>query len=128
MSKYSNKKTNYGGYSFASQGERDCYQMLILMEKAGEIDFIQAQCKVHLLPGINYIADFKIFDKKLKEFVWVEYKGFETEVWRIKKKIYAVHGAGRLRIYKGYGLRITLVEELIPRKLTELTYTERKED
>jgi Protein of unknown function (DUF1064) len=113
-SKFGNKPATSDGYSFASKGERNCYEVLKLMEKSGEIKILQTQAQVELLPGINYKADFKIFDNKDQEIVWIEFKGFETEVWKLKRKLWKFFGPGRLRVYKGYGLRITQTEELIP--------------
>jgi hypothetical protein len=113
--KYGNKRVSSAGYSFASKGERDCFVMLKILEAAGEIKILQTQARVHLIADIHYLADFKIFDHKLNEEVWVEYKGFETEVWLLKKKLWKVVGPGRLRIFKGSGLRITQSEkDIIP--------------
>ncbi len=113
--KYKTKRTESHGRSFASRGESDCYQMLQLMEKAGEIEVLQCQDHVYLTDAkITYIVDFRILDKTLSRMVWVEYKGFETPEWRLKRRLWKFYGPGPLRIYKGYGLRVTMTEEIIP--------------
>lgn len=88
--------------------------MLLLLERAGEIDTIECQVTSHLTAGINHKTDFKIWDLKLGEAVWVEYKGFEDQRWRDIKKLWKLYGPGRLRVYGGYGLRMKLIQEIIP--------------
>lgn len=121
--KYNAVRVETDGRSFASKGERDCYEMLKLMEKAGEIEILQCQDHVHLTSErILYIPDFKIMDKRLNEIIWIEFKGFETDIWKIKKKLWRGYGPGRLRIYKGQGLKIRLVEEIIPKFQEQLEF------
>lgn len=88
--------------------------MLLQMQKAGEISTIECQVTTRLTAGITHKTDFKVYDLRLNEPVWVEYKGIEDQRWRDIKKLWRVYGPGRLRIYKGSGLRIKLVEEVIP--------------
>lgn len=114
--KYGAIRVQAHGRSFASKGERDCYQMLLLMEKAGEIDSIECQVTTHLTAGITHKTDFKVWDLKLGENVWVEYKGFECDRWRIIKKLWKEFGPGRLQVYKGYGLKMKMTDEIIPEK------------
>ena len=115
-SKYKNKKVNHLGYSFASQLELAVFQFLLLREKAGELKDIQCQDHVYLTNArICYIPDFKFFDLKRNEFAWAEAKGFETDVYRIKKRLWEHYGPGRLEIYKGTAKKIFLHEEIIPK-------------
>lgn len=114
--KYGNKRVEHAGRTFDSKGERSCYDLLCLMEKAGEIRDIEQQVTVDLIAGIRYRADFRFWDIALGEFVLAEYKGMETEVWRLKRKLYKMFGPYRLRIFKGYGLKMSVVEEIIPSK------------
>jgi hypothetical protein len=117
--KYGNKKVEHAGRTFDSKGEKGCYDMLLLLEKAGEIRDIEQQVSIDLIAGIKYRADFRFWDLKLGQKVLGEYKGMETEVWRLKRKLYKVFGPHRLRVFKGYGLRISVVEEIIPETLKE---------
>lgn len=88
------------------------------MEKAGEIEILQTQDHVYLTDArILYIPDFKIFDKTIHETVHVEYKGPETAVWRIKRRLWIHYGPNRLRVYKGSGLRMIVTEEIIPKSM-----------
>jgi hypothetical protein len=101
--------------SFDSLGERACYLYLLAKARAGEIKILERQSTVKLTDAkIAYRADFVIFDLKLNRTVWVEFKGCETAVWKIKKRLWKFYGPGPLRIYKGNEKTIQLVEEVIP--------------
>ena len=104
------------GRSFASKGERDCYAMLKLREKAGEIDSIECQVTTQLTAGLTHKTDFKYWDLKRGETIWCEYKGFVDQRWRDIKKLWKFYGPGPLRVYCGYGLRMRLLDEIIPDK------------
>jgi hypothetical protein len=102
------------GRSFHSKGERDCYEYLRLLERAGEIDSIESQVTTHLTAGITHKTDFKYWDNKLGETVWAEFKGMEDQRWRDIRKLWKCYGPGRLKVYKGRGTRIYCYEEIIP--------------
>lgn len=111
--KYAAKRTSNDGYSFASKGEASCYQLLRLREKAGEIKIIQTQVNVRLSDAqILYIPDFLIRDLKSGRVIYVEYKGFETPEWKIKKRLWKAYGPAPLQVWKGAGMRMVMVEEI----------------
>ena len=62
------------------------------------------------------IPDFKVECLKTNEIYWVEAKGFETDVYRIKRRLWLWYGPGRLEVYKGSAQRVTLFETLVPKK------------
>ncbi len=110
-SKYGAQRTHLAGRSFQSKGEGSCFLYLKALEQAGEVRDISCQQTVLLTEAkIRYIADFKLFDVKLGDWVWVDFKGFETEVWNIKKRLWKFYGPGILRVYKGASM--TLAEEI----------------
>lgn len=118
--KYRNKKTVFEGRSYASGLERDVFCLLQLLEKAGEVKDIRQQESVYLTAArIQYIVDFSLWDLKLNEKVWVEAKGFSTDVWKIKCRLWqAGYGPGRLHIYrasKSKGGTPWLSDEILPR-------------
>jgi hypothetical protein len=120
MNKYNAKRADYDGRSFHSQGERDCYVYLKLLERAGEIDSIECQVTTRFpIKGLTHKTDFKYFDLKLQETVWAEFKGMEDQRWRDIKKVWRYCGPGRLREYKGRGTRIFVSEEIIPDGLSQ---------
>lgn len=115
-SKYRNSRVQHAGYSFASQFECAVFNFLMLREKAGEIKEIQCQDHVYLTEArICYIADFKFIDLKTKAETWAEAKGFETDVWKIKKKLWEYYGPGKLEIYKGSAKKVFLKEVVNPK-------------
>lgn len=88
-SKYSNEKTNYNGSSFDSKLELDHFKKLTLLEKGKVISDLQRQVSIKLAKSskcrITYKADFVFFDKEAKEWVILDSKGFQTDVFRLKK-------------------------------------------
>ena len=96
-SKYNNQKTMVDGIEFDSKKEADYYIHLKLLKKAGEIKDIGLQQRFVLQPGfkkngvkyqpITYIADFVITNNDGTTEV-VDIKGVETQVFKIKKKLF----------------------------------------
>lgn len=118
--KYKNTRVNHSGYSFASRSEGELFDLLKLMEKSGEIKNIQVQASVRLTKAaIVYIADFKYFNIKDGTDEWAEFKGLETDVWRIKRRLWKCYGPGRLLVYKKNGQRIFLSEVLVSEQLEQ---------
>ena len=74
------------------------YQQLKLMERQGLIKDIKLQVKFELqakynknnktIRAINYIADFTYFDVNKGKTIIVDTKGYRTEVYKLKKKIF----------------------------------------
>jgi len=102
------------GRSFHSKGERDCYEMLKHMEKEGAIWDLECQVTTKLTAGITHKTDFKCWDIKRNEPLWIEYKGFEDQRWRLIKKLWKFYGPGRLEIWAGYEWKMRLIETIIP--------------
>ena len=84
-SKYNSTRVSYRGISFQSILERDYYVYLEMLQKSGEIDFFLQQSRFDLEGGVVYRLDFMVFHNNgLIEFVDV--KGYETEMFKLKKK------------------------------------------
>ncbi len=89
------KAVALNGTVCASRKERDRYNALLMLEKAGEISDLRFQVRFELIPNqrassgvwrkITYIADF-VYQKDGKTIV-EDTKGKRTEVYRIKKKL-----------------------------------------
>ena len=96
--KYNAKPVEINGIRFDSTAEAMRYRELLLMEQAGEI--WNLKCQPHYLlqedfdhdgkheRKIEYIADFTYFDRTLKCTVVEDCKGFATEVYKIKRKLF----------------------------------------
>ena len=99
-SKYHNRKTQAYGIWFDSQIEANRYKSLKLMEAAVEICELEVQPGFLLLPGfkdkwghrhrpVKYVGDFRYWSLKENHWVVEDTKGFETPVFKLKKKLFA---------------------------------------
>ena len=97
--KYGNKKVETNGIIFDSVKEYRRYNELKLLEKAGVIKDLELQKKFLLQPSytntegkhireISYIADFYYFDNEKKCYVVEDTKGYLTDVYKLKKKLF----------------------------------------
>lgn len=96
-SKYKNKTAEHGGIKYHSGKEAAYAAELDLRKKAGDIASWERQVKIPLNIGrfhiANYYCDFLIYHNDgRKEFV--EIKGFRTEVWRLKWKLFEALWSG----------------------------------
>ena len=97
MNKYHNQKILEDGVIFDSLGERDHYLDLRLREFAGEIEDLRVHPVYQLQPGfrhcgkwyppITYEADFVYFDVQAGHEIVEDWKGFATDVFRLKMKL-----------------------------------------
>ena len=96
--KYHNQKTEIDGITFDSKLEANRYSELKILERAGTISGLQLQPEFELIPpftkngkkyrGMNYVADFTYYDNQEKRVVVEDTKGFETDVYKLKKKMF----------------------------------------
>ena len=96
--KYHNKKVEYDGYTFDSIREKNYYIKLKLLEKAGKIKELELQKEYELQPSfkinnktsrkITYRADFTYKTTEDDKLHVVDVKGFRTDVYRLKKKLF----------------------------------------
>lgn len=110
--KFGNKKTSHKGFSFASKAEAGLYDQLKLREMAGEIREIKVQDTVYMTRArIAYIVDFSFINCATGVKEYAEYKGFETAVWAIKKRLWKYYGAGILTIYYARSKQEVIITE-----------------
>ena len=98
MSKYHNKQIIIDGIKFESIREGKRYQELKLFERAGIIENLELQKEFELQPSykkngktirkISYLADFCYYDKEKKKYIVEDTKGYRTEIYKLKKKIF----------------------------------------
>lgn len=96
--KYNNTKVEYKEIKFDSIKEMKHYQLLEYLQKIGEIKELKLQVPYELIPTykINgktirkcvYIADFVYFDTKDNRIHVVDTKGFRTDTYKLKKKLF----------------------------------------
>ncbi len=97
-SKYGARKTVIDGITFDSKREANRYQELKLLEQAGEISYLELQPSFILqesfkyqgktIRAITYKADFAYHELASNAVVVEDVKGMETEVFRIKRKLF----------------------------------------
>jgi hypothetical protein len=96
--KYHSRKAIVDGIKFDSLKEAKRYNELKILEKANEITELRLQVKFELQPSfkkegktyrkIEYIADFTYYDNKLNKYIVEDTKGYKTEVYKLKKKLF----------------------------------------
>lgn len=109
-SKYNSIKTIVDGIKFDSKKEARRYKELKVLERAGTIKELELQPRFILqdkfkLEGkthrkIEYVADFKYWDKEKETWIVEDVKGVKTDVYKLKKKIFL----------KKYGREYTFIE------------------
>jgi hypothetical protein len=97
-SKYHSKKIVIDEITFDSKKEGNRYLELKMLEKAGKIKDLELQKVFELQPSfkkngktyrkITYKADFSYFDIEKGKCIVEDIKGFKTEVYKLKKKMF----------------------------------------
>ncbi len=91
QSKYRNKFTDYEGHRYHSKFEAKVAQDLDLRVKANDIRSWERQVRIDLrVDGkhiCNYYIDFIIYHNN-DTVEYLEVKGMETDLWRIKWKLF----------------------------------------
>lgn len=98
-SKYHATKTVIDGITFDSKREAKRYQELKLLERTGAIKDLQRQVRYELIPAFDaggkhyrptsYVADFVYTDTATGEGIVEDCKGYRTDVYRLKSKMFA---------------------------------------
>ena len=99
QSKYKNKKCIYNGIKFDSKKEMAYYIKLKMLEEKGKIKKLELQKTYELQPyfkvngktyrKITYKADFSYITTEDDKSHIVDTKGFRTEVYKLKRKMFA---------------------------------------
>lgn len=88
--KYRAKRTARGERVFASQAEASRYDLLVLMEKGGEITHLVCQPRFKLVVNgvlvAVYVGDFQ-YTLANGDKVVEDVKGVKTPVYKLKKKL-----------------------------------------
>lgn len=93
-SKYNNRKTVIDGITFDSNKEAKRYTVLRSLQEDGYIEGLKLQVPFELIPkqsgerAVKYIADFVYYDIEKKIHVVEDVKGFKTDVYKLKRKLF----------------------------------------
>lgn len=115
--KYGAIKQDRDGYTFASKSEAALYDVLKEEVRAGLWLELHCQVSVYLTAArIQYIADFKTVAPDGKE-TYHEQKGYETNSWRIKRRLWKFYGPADLVVYNYDHKKKEVIfkERLVPR-------------
>lgn len=107
--KYNAKKTRVAGEDreFPSQGEATAFIYFRELERAGKIKELTRYPSVRLTKAsIAYKPDWSYIDLKTGEKRYVDFKGVETDRFKMIKKLWAYYGPGVLEIVKGKGFMV----------------------
>lgn len=89
-SKYGNRKTEYAGNVYDSNAEASQAMELDILKRCGRIDFHRQHPMPIMVNGkhiCTLILDFWVFDHNTAKEYFVEVKGVETAVYRLKLKL-----------------------------------------
>lgn len=99
QNKYKNKKVIYDGIKFDSNREMAYYIKLKMLEEKGIIKDLELQKSFELQPSfkingktyrkITYKADFSYISVEDNKIHIVDTKGFRTDVYKLKRKMFA---------------------------------------
>lgn len=110
------RTTDTIGRSFGSKLEANLFQFLLLRERAGEIKNIKQQVRVSLSNAeIVMIPDYSYVVIATNVTEYAEAKGFETEIYRLKRRLWKAYGPGKLLVYKARGTTPFLFETIVPK-------------
>jgi Protein of unknown function (DUF1064) len=107
-------KVKTHGFLFDSKLEASLYELLLQGQNAGSIQELRVKPNIFLTEAkIRMIPDFCAI-AETGQLTFFEAKGFETDVWKIKKKLWKFYGPGPLRIFSGSYKYFRMTEEIIP--------------
>ncbi len=115
--------TEVNGHAFPSKLEAAVYHYLLKREQLGEIREILMQQTVVLQGGpretrITWRVDFSFIRRIDAALVYVEAKGFATDVYKLKLKLYRFNPPADLEIYGGSYTRLVMLEKISKGKST----------
>ena len=111
--KFRNKKVTIDGIKFDSIAEGDYYIFLKNLEQFQGLKILELQPKVYMTKArILYKPDFLIEQDGLK--TWIEVKGFETPVYKLKLRLWKFYGPGILHVVKKNRFGFETIERIEP--------------
>jgi len=99
-SKYNNKKCTAGAHKFDSLAERDYYLHLLKQKACGKIKHIELQPRVYLTEARILMKPDFLVTYPDGSTCYLEVKGFETAVYKLKLRLWKFYGPGKLDVIK----------------------------
>lgn len=95
-SKYGNTRTEYNGILYDSAKEAGRALQLDMLQRAGKVSNVKRQVSIPLMVNgvkvATYRADFIYTDNETGVQVIEDVKGYETAIFKLKKKILEANG------------------------------------
>lgn len=92
-------KCTVDGIKFDSIAESEYYQHLKILKHVGQITAIELQPKIYMTSAmILYKPDFAIVENG--QTIYLDVKGMQTAVFKIKMRLWKHYGPGTLRLIK----------------------------
>lgn len=118
--KYKATWVKHAGRSFASKLEAAVFDILTLRVRAGDIRDLRCQHTVDLIGGIRWRVDFSAVDCATGELFFAEAKGFPTQEYKMKLKLWPECRTEKLEIWGGSYKKPKLMQTIIPKKTEAL--------
>lgn len=97
--KFNAKICDQDNIKFSSKGERAYYNKLKSLQQSGVVLFFLRQTPFHLPGNTKYVCDFTVFYAD-GTVAFVDYKGMETENFKLKKR----------QVEEIYGIELEIVK------------------
>jgi hypothetical protein len=108
------------GRTYHSGLEAAVNNLLLLRERAGELRIIKRQERVPLIVNgvkvCTWVPDFTVEMIAEAEERLIEAKGFTTQLFLLKKKIYMATGTRKVEMWGGSARAPKLMEILVPKE------------
>ena len=103
FNKYGAKKATLGGIKFDSKKEMQRYTELQLLQRGGEISYLERQVKLDLVGRdgplltrtgrkMRITVDFRYTDNRTGLTVWEDAKGYPTRDYEVRRSVAAAMG------------------------------------
>lgn len=95
--KFHNHPTTVDGIRFDSRKEARYYEQLKIRQATGEVSYWLMQVPIRLPGGTKYVVDFQVHFTDGRAPEYVDVKGRETQVFRLKKREVEHHYPVKIR-------------------------------
>jgi hypothetical protein len=108
FSKYNAKRVTIDGIKFDSKAEGEYY---LFLKNSDNFEILDMQTKIYLSRAkLLYKPDFLVKDHIEKSVYYIDIKGLETPVFKLKKRLWKAYIKDELRLIKKSGKNFKTIE------------------